>query len=118
MGLSKRAAIYVCRPIYRKFFERPLWWFLAKVKVFFLAEISQQIQTIENKLCKLVNIEECLRSAEKSNVAQWDAIEQLLLAMFRQPESRRANLEEDTGSLQNTSSATELNRVNGPNNIR
>jgi hypothetical protein len=121
MGLGKRAAVYVARPIYRKLFERPLWWFLAKVKVFFLAEISQRILMIENKLDKLEklgSIEECLRSAEVSNVAQWDAIEQLLLAIIRQPELRRAHLEEDLGSFQNTSTATELNRVNDPNNIR
>src|SRR5665213_3876787 len=81
MRLVKR----VLRPVYRLFFERPLWWFLARVKGFFLAEIGVQI---EQTAQRVTAIEEQLRAAEASNAAQWDALEQLLLAMFRVPEVR------------------------------
>jgi hypothetical protein len=75
----------ILRPIYKAFFERPLWWFLGKVKAFFLAEIGPQIESTESRLAA---IEERLRSMEANNAAQWDALEQLLLALFRQPEVR------------------------------
>ena len=122
MGLAKRATIYVGRPIYRTFFEQPLWWFLSKVKAFFFTETTERLLIMEHKLDrleKLGEIEERLRSAEASNAAQWDALEQLLLAMFRQSEFRGANLENDASSPRHTaiSSATELSGVNGPNNI-
>jgi hypothetical protein len=75
--------MWVLRPIYKGFFERPLWWFLAKVKAFFLAEIGPQLEGTGRRLAA---IEERLQSAEASNAAQWDALEQLLLALFHQPE--------------------------------
>jgi len=81
MRLIKRGL----RPIYRSFVERPLWWFLAKVKAFFLAEIGVQIQNTEQRVAAM---EERLRQIDVNNAAQWDALEQLLLALFRQPESR------------------------------
>jgi hypothetical protein len=90
MRLSKRAAIYFIRPIYRTFFERPLWWFLARVKTFFMSETSERLLALEQRLTKLENlehIEEFFRRSEASNAAQWDAIEQLLLAMFCRHES-------------------------------
>jgi hypothetical protein len=87
-----RLAKKIARPIYRAFFERPLWWFLAILKEFFLAELSKRSVALEIKsegqLQKLDNIEERLRSAEASNSAQWDAIEQLLLAILSQREVR------------------------------
>lgn len=43
MQTVKRALISIVRPIYRLLFERPIWWFLGKVKVFFFAEISCQM---------------------------------------------------------------------------
>lgn len=73
------------RPIYKGFFERPLWWFLARVKAFFLAEIGPQLASTEHRLAA---IEERLQSAEANNAAQWNALEQLVLALFRQPEVR------------------------------
>ena len=86
MGLAKKIA----RPIYRAFFEKPLWWFLAILKEFFIADLSERSVALEikleNKLHKLDNIEERLRSAEAVNAAQWDAIEQLLLAILSQRE--------------------------------
>jgi hypothetical protein len=86
MGLAKKIA----RPIYRAFFEKPLWWFLAILKKFFTAELSERSVALEirleNHLHKLDNIEERVRSAEAANAAQWDAIEQLLLAILSQRE--------------------------------
>jgi len=75
----------ILRPIYKAFFERPLWWFLARVKAYFLAEIGPQLESNESRLAA---VEERLKSAEANNAAQWSALEQLLLALFRQPEVR------------------------------
>ena len=76
MRLVRKVLGAILRPIYKAFFERPLWWFLAKVKAYFLAEIGPQLTAIDERL----------RSTEANNAAQWDALEQLLLALFRQPE--------------------------------
>ena len=43
MRLSKKLAIIFMRPVYRAFFERPLWWFLARVKACFFAEVGVQL---------------------------------------------------------------------------
>jgi len=84
MRLVKRAL----RPCYRVLVERPLWWFLSRVKAYFLAEVGVQIEQTGQRLAA---IEERLWAMETSNAAQWDALEQLLLAMFRQPEARVDN---------------------------
>jgi hypothetical protein len=81
MSLVKRAL----RPFYRLLVERPLWWFLSRVKAYFLAEVGVQIEQTGQRLAA---IEERLRAMEANNAAQWDGLEQLLLAMFRQPEAR------------------------------
>jgi hypothetical protein len=72
------------RPVYRALVERPLWWFLAKVKAFFLAEIGPQVEQTGQRLAA---IEERLRAIDANNAAQWNALEQLLLALYRQPEA-------------------------------
>jgi|SRR5450755_3991029 hypothetical protein len=123
MGLAKRAAIFFVRPTYKRVFERPLWWFLAIVKTFFFAETSERLVTIENRLTaleKLQGIEEQLRRLNEINAAQWDAIEQLLLAMFRQPDSRIVESGGGVDASQHAalSSATELNQANGPRTLR
>jgi hypothetical protein len=74
----KRLVKKSLRPIYKRFFERPLWGFLGRVKNFFMAETEQRLAAIEERQ----------RLAEANNAAQWDALEQLLLALFRQPEIR------------------------------
>jgi len=63
----------VLRPIYRRFFKKPLWSFLSKVKVFLMADLVAEIES------KMAGI-------EASNTAQWKALEQLLLAVIRLPE--------------------------------
>ena len=65
----------VLRPIYRRFFKKPLWSFLAKVKVFFVADF---VAEIEPRLAEI----------EARNAAQWKALEQLLLAVIRLPEQQ------------------------------
>lgn len=65
----------VLRPIYRRFFKKPLWSFLSKVKVFFIADF---VAEIEPKLAEI----------EARNTAQWKALEQLLLAVIRLPEQQ------------------------------
>jgi hypothetical protein len=82
MRLVRKVLGAILRPIYKGFFERPLWWFLARVKAFFLAEIGPRIEGNEHRLAV---IEERLRSTEANNAAQWNALEQLLLGLFRQP---------------------------------
>jgi len=84
MRLVKR----VLRPFYRLLVERPLWWFLSRVKTYFLTEVEGQLQQTGQRLTA---IEERLRAMEANNAAQWDGLEQLLLAMFRQPEARVDN---------------------------
>jgi AcrR family transcriptional regulator len=128
MRSSKRVAVFFLRPIYRRFFERPLWWFLAKVKAFFLAEVGIQLGNIERRFRtedavdeqRWASLEQRLRSLEASNAAQWDAMEQLLLALFRQPEPQtpdpdwKASTPHETPLL----SATDSNRVHAASNIR
>lgn len=127
MRFGERITLYVFRPIYRTFVERLLWWFLAKVKVFFLAEIGPQISeclakidNVERRLQQLEQLAEPLRRAETNSAAQWDALEQLLLALFRQPESRalEANWDGGIGQEASASSAIEPNRVHAASNIR
>ncbi len=88
MRFGERLMLFFFRPIYRTFVERLLWWFLAKVKIFFLADMAAQVDSIDRRLRedhqqRWAAIEERLRGAEASNTAQWDAMEQLLLALFR-----------------------------------
>ena len=85
MRFLKRAVRSILRPIYRLLIERPLWWFLGRVKAFFLAEIGVQITATEHRVAAM---EERLRAMDANNMAQWSALEQLLLALFRQPEVR------------------------------
>ena len=124
MGLLEKVGVSVVRPFYRTFFEKPLWWFLAKVKAFFFAETSERLLRIENRLAALEkpeSIEELFRRTEASNAAEWDALEQLLLALYRQPESRRPlELGKENSVSQHAAiaSAAEINRVNGPHTIR
>jgi hypothetical protein len=103
MQLIKRSL----RPIYRSFVERPLWWFLAKVKTFFLAEIGVQISQIDERV----------RRIEANNAAQWDALEQLLLAMLRQPEVR-LDSNGETVVRQNQLMVAEQGRTYERNDIR
>lgn len=121
MRLLQRAGIIVVRPVYRAFVEKPLWWFLAKVKAFFFAETTERLLLIENKLAALEraeSVDALFRRTQADNAAQWDAIEQLLLAMFRQPELQDAERGASTSEQNVISSATGSSRVNGPNSIR
>jgi len=96
MRFSERVVVSILHPIYRKFFKRYLWWFLAKVKTFFFAEVGIQLGNIERRFQvedavdeqRWASLEQRFRSLEASNAAQWDAIERLLLALLRQPELR------------------------------
>lgn len=117
MGLLRRAGGPLVRPVYKAVAEGPLWWFLAKVKAFFFAETSERLLAIENRLATLEKVE---RQIEAGNAAQWDALEQLLLAMYRQPECRNGvpdKVAHDTW-LPTPSTPKESNRVNGPNTVR
>lgn len=123
MGLLQRAGIMIVRPVYRAFFERPLWWFLAKVKAFFFAETSERLLLIEARLAALEkpeSVEALFRRTQASNAEQWDAIEQLLLAMFRQPEPRdlESGRERTLAQQAAVSSASGSSRLNGPHSIR
>ncbi len=125
MRFGEKIVLFIFRPIYRTFFERLLWWFLTKVKIFFLADITAQLDNIERRLRddhqqRWALIEEKLRGAELSNTAQWDAIEQLLLALFRAPELQTSNSDWKFSLPQHTSilSSTDLNRVHAASNLR
>lgn len=127
MRFGEKITLYIFRPIYRTFVERLLWWFLARVKVFFLAEIGPQISeclakidNVERRLQQLEQLAEPMRRAETNSAAQWDALEQLLLALIRQPESRvlDANWNVAIDREASLSSAIEPNRVHAASNIR
>jgi ABC-type uncharacterized transport system ATPase subunit len=117
MRSVKRAVVYMARPIYKAFFEEPLWWFLAKVKAFFFAEITAQVEALDRRLQAQ---EQRWSEIEKSNAAQWDAIEQLLLALFRQPELRIPESDWKLSASENAAISldTELNRAHAAGNIR
>lgn len=125
MKFGERAALFILRPFYHVFFERPLWWFLAKVKEFFFAEVGVRLGNIERLADdaerRLAAIEERLRRVEAANAAQWDALEELLLALFHQPETRPSGSDKDVPGLpEHTAnvSATNLSRVHAASNIR
>ena len=112
------------RPVYRAFFERPIWWFLARVKAFFFAETLARLDNMERQLAELSGrrqewsvIEERLRAAEANNAAQWDAIERLLLALFQQPGPRTFDSISDI-DIQSLNGVSEVNGINGPHNPR
>ena len=81
MGFVKRVVIFFARPIYKGLIERPLWWFLARVKGFFFAETMDRLTAIEARLTALEKREDFNR-IEAHTAAQWDAVEQLLLALI------------------------------------
>lgn len=93
MKFGEKIVVFIFRPIYRTLFERLFWWFMAKVKAFMLADIVVRLNAIERRLETggaerqelLTAIQQEHRRAEGTTAAQWDAIEQLLLALFRQP---------------------------------
>ena len=124
MRLGERLVVFILRPIYRTFFDRLVWWFLLKIKIFMLADIREQLERIEARLQpdesqqRWAGIEERLRRMEAGNAAQWDALEQLHLALLRQPELPSA--ESDTEALQYTliSSDTKINRAHAASNLR
>jgi hypothetical protein len=126
MRFGERVVVFILRPIYRTFFERLFWWFLLKVKVFLLADVQAQLNSIEARLRsddsaqRWAAMEERLRSAELSNAAQWDSLEQLLLALFRQPYFRTSDSDRklDTGQEGSFSSAGDMNRAHAASNLR
>lgn len=128
MSFSKRIAIVFVRPVYRALFEKPIWWFLARVKAFFFAEIGIQLGNMEQHLGRDAAVqdqrfsilEERLRMVEANiaaqNAAQWDAMEQVLLAMFRQT-GGQTDSSRTLGS-QLPHQDAKLDRVNAASNLR
>lgn len=94
MRFGEKLAIFFIRPIWRTFFERLFWWFLARIKVFMLGEIGVQLANIENACRALENIERRLQALEESRSAispsDWNALEDLILSLLNQPHSRPA----------------------------
>ncbi len=126
MRFGERVVVFILRPIYRTFFERLFWWFLIKVKIFLLSDVHAQLNSIEARLQKNESmqnwaaVEERIGGLERNNAAQWDSLEQLLLALFRQPHFRSSDSGWEPGTEQEASfsSASELNRAHAASNIR
>ena len=126
MRFGERVVVFILRPIYRTFFERLFWWFLLKVKVFLLADVHAQLNSIEARLQKndsqqhWAAVEERLSGLERNNAAQWDSLEQLLLALFRQPHFRSSDSDSKSGTEQDVSfsGAGELHRAHAASNLR
>ena len=108
MGLLKK----LFRPVYKLFIEKPLWWFLDKVKAFFLAEIGVQIAETAHRLAVM---EQRQAAADAGRGAQWNALEQLLLAMFRQPD---ASVRSASPQNELAADAAGRDRTNERNNLR
>jgi hypothetical protein len=122
MGLGERIAIFFVRPVYRVFFERPLWWFLAKIKAYFLAEMGDRLGNFERRF-QIEADRRCTaleQRLEAANAEQWDAMEKLLLALFRQPELRTLDAEWKRGSQDNTSiiDTSDANGMHAANSVR
>jgi hypothetical protein len=117
MRFGERLLLFIFRPLYRSFVERPIWWFLAKVKVFFFAEVGPQLESIgrqlEDQRQRLTHMERQIQAIEDGNIAQWDALEQLLLALYRQPGS-----EATTALPASEWTANERTRVHASGNLR
>jgi hypothetical protein len=125
MRFGEKVVVYLLRPIYRTFFERLIWWFLARVKVFLLGDMAAQVASIDRRLRedyqqRLTAIEERLRAAEENGVVQWDALEQLLLALFHQPQLRTMarNGEHDASHETPALTTVPVNRPHAASNIR
>lgn len=122
MRFIEKVVVSVARPIYRAFLERPLWWFLAKLKTFFIADLAAQVQAIrEDHARHWADIDERLRHLEAGDQAQWSSLEQLLLSLFRQSESEQllaTDREDGTPREIPISSTPQLNRVHAASNIR
>lgn len=121
MRFGEKIVVFIFRPIYRTFFERLLWWFLTKIKIFMLAEISAEQNDIR---AQLDNIEQRLRVIEEgqrttNDAGQWDALEQLLLSLFRSSELRISDATwEPTPPQRALTTETNSNRVHAASNLR
>lgn len=106
----------IARWLYRRFFERRLWWFMGILKQFFFAETLQRLSDLESRTKAM---QEQLWKLEWNMTSQWDPIEQLLLALLRHaPES---SVNPQPGGLFEhpvIAETDEVNHVNGPNTIR
>lgn len=126
MRFGERVVVFILRPIYRTFFERLFWWFLMKVKVFVLADVQAQLASIEARLQnddsqqRWAAVEERLRRAELNNAAQWDSLEQLLLALYRQPHypASESDWQLSTDQEAPFSSTGDINRAHAAGNLR
>jgi hypothetical protein len=137
------------RPIYRTFLARPLWWFLARIKAFFLAELAPQLTNIESRLNALESLEREVQAIERvatqactfqanasvtlekierrlqaleegsaRSAAEWDGLEQLLLALFRLPASHVSTPDWNTSSPEAAVvNATDLNHSHVANSV-
>lgn len=127
LRFGERITLFFFRPLYRTFVERLLWWFLMKVKIFFIADLAAQVDSIDRRLRedhheRWAAIDQRLRNLEASNAAQWHAMEELLLALFRSselptPDSDWTGITTHHAAVA-IPSPSELNRVDGPNHIR
>ena len=127
MRFGERVVVFILRPIYRTFFDRLFWWFLLKVKIFLLADVHARLESIEARLQKdnsqqqfLAAMEERFRGLETNNAAQWDSLEQLLLALFRQPQFRGLDTDWKTSLEQEVrlEAVGEVNRAHAAGNLR
>jgi hypothetical protein len=104
LRFGEKVVLFIFRPIYRTFFERLVWWFLTKVKIFFMADLNVQLEASERRIREENQqrwglVEEQMRRIEANNAAQWDGLEKLLLAMFRQPTGQEENYSYDPSTV-------------------
>jgi hypothetical protein len=96
--------------------ERPLWWFLDKVKAFFFAETQARLTAIEMRLTSLeqqLSGGQGFSHLEKANAEQWAAIEQLLFALWRQPQAPLSQRVPGNGAH-----SSEVDKVHESSNLR
>lgn len=117
MGFAERIAVGIFRPFYKRYFERPLWWFLSKVKDYFFADsieaTARRSAEMEARLrhveAQLDSVQSQLSQIGANDMAKWSAIEELVLGMLRQRDWQSAQSERVTASP----TPQAISRVNG-----
>ncbi|MGH9438116.1 MAG: hypothetical protein ACRD22_09520 [Terriglobia bacterium] len=139
MKFGKRIVLFFLRPVYRALFEGPMAEISARLDR--VERLSAQVRDAEANLAGQlhnlraelvpylqrgdVNLSSLeprvaahLRSLEANNAAQWDGIEQLLLAMFRLPQSQVSALDGKAPGEPQYLKAIEIDKVHAAANLR
>jgi hypothetical protein len=90
------------------------------VKTFFFAETMEHLRALESRVQRLEALDHRLQHLQTDTAERWAAIEELLLALFRQPPPKHAqdSVDRDARELPYYPCVTELTAVDEQNNLR